>query len=122
MNKTEFGEYVEKIVALTEIPLPDPEAAVYISNYEPIKKHQDDAAPNSVRLPSEGWHASAVLERMVWKDNKGKIAKAVTLSATTRAGGRLASSVIHGQRHRSRVRRRKCEVLNRPGFAGGRLV
>lgn len=34
LSKQEFGEYLDKIVALTEIPLPDPEAAGYISNYD----------------------------------------------------------------------------------------
>jgi hypothetical protein len=34
LSKQEFGEYLEKICALTEIPLPDPEAAGYISNYK----------------------------------------------------------------------------------------
>ena len=33
LNKADFGEYMEKICALTQIPLPDPEAAGYISNY-----------------------------------------------------------------------------------------
>jgi hypothetical protein len=33
LSKADFGEYMEKICALTEIPLPDPEAAGYISNY-----------------------------------------------------------------------------------------
>ncbi len=34
LDKIAFGEYLDKIAALTEIPLPDPEAAGYISNYE----------------------------------------------------------------------------------------
>jgi hypothetical protein len=34
LSKVEFGEYLDKIAALTEIPLPDPEAAGYISNYD----------------------------------------------------------------------------------------
>jgi hypothetical protein len=33
LSKADFGEYMEKICALTEIPLPDPAAAGYISNY-----------------------------------------------------------------------------------------
>ncbi|UPJ35831.1 hypothetical protein IVB45_02125 [Bradyrhizobium sp. 4] len=33
LDKIAFGEYLDKISALTEIPLPDPEAAGYISNY-----------------------------------------------------------------------------------------
>lgn len=33
LNKADFGEYLEKICAMTQIPLPDPEAAGYISNY-----------------------------------------------------------------------------------------
>lgn len=32
LNKSEFGEYLEKICALTNIPLPDREAAGYIPN------------------------------------------------------------------------------------------
>ncbi len=34
LTKTEFGEFLEKICAATEIPLPDPTLAGYISNYE----------------------------------------------------------------------------------------
>lgn len=33
LSKTEFGEYLEKICALTEVPLPNPEEAGYITNY-----------------------------------------------------------------------------------------
>ena len=32
LNKVEFGEYLEKICALTQVPLPDPEALGYIRN------------------------------------------------------------------------------------------
>jgi hypothetical protein len=38
LEKSAFSEYLDKIAALTGVPLPDPEAAGYISNYEPIKK------------------------------------------------------------------------------------
>lgn len=37
LEKWEFGEYLEKICALTNVPLPDPEAAGYISNYGSMK-------------------------------------------------------------------------------------
>lgn len=33
LSKTDFGEYLEKICALTEVPLPDPTEAGYITNY-----------------------------------------------------------------------------------------
>lgn len=33
LTKAEFNEYLERIRAFTEVPLPDPEAAGYISNY-----------------------------------------------------------------------------------------
>ena len=33
LGKTEFSEYMDKICALTNVPLPDPELAGYISNY-----------------------------------------------------------------------------------------
>lgn len=33
LSKTEFGEYLEKICALVEVPLPDPVAAGFITNY-----------------------------------------------------------------------------------------
>lgn len=32
LSKTEFGEYLDKICALTAVPLPDPEAAGYIKD------------------------------------------------------------------------------------------
>ena len=32
LNKHEMGEYLDKIAALTGVPLPDPEMAGYISN------------------------------------------------------------------------------------------
>lgn len=34
LDKVQFGEYLDKIAALTSIALPDPEAAGYISNYD----------------------------------------------------------------------------------------
>ncbi len=34
LTKLEFGEFLEKLCAATEIPLPDPALAGYISNYE----------------------------------------------------------------------------------------
>jgi hypothetical protein len=34
LDKIAFGEYLDKICAMTNVPLPDPEAAGYISNYE----------------------------------------------------------------------------------------
>lgn len=33
LDKVAFGEYLDRICALTNIPLPDPEAAGYITNY-----------------------------------------------------------------------------------------
>jgi hypothetical protein len=33
LDKAGFSEYLERICALTNVPLPDPEAAGYISNY-----------------------------------------------------------------------------------------
>lgn len=33
LSKTDFGEYLEKICALVEVPLPNPEDAGYITNY-----------------------------------------------------------------------------------------
>ena len=33
LNKADFGNYLEQICAMTQIPLPDIEAAGYISNY-----------------------------------------------------------------------------------------
>jgi hypothetical protein len=33
LSKIDFGEYLDKIAAETGIPLPDPEAAGYISNH-----------------------------------------------------------------------------------------
>ena len=45
---------------------------------------------------NEGWQASAVLERMVWKDNKGKIAKAVTLVGDY-ASWRTARIICHSR-------------------------
>ncbi len=33
LTKVEFGEFLEKICAATEIPLPDPELAGFIKNY-----------------------------------------------------------------------------------------
>ena len=38
LGKAEFGDYLDKISAETGVPLPDMEAAGFISNYEPIKK------------------------------------------------------------------------------------
>jgi hypothetical protein len=38
LSKAEFNEYLDRICALVEIPLPDPEAAGYISNYGPMTK------------------------------------------------------------------------------------
>lgn len=32
LDKHDFGEYLDKICAMTNVPLPDPEAAGYISN------------------------------------------------------------------------------------------
>lgn len=37
LSKADFGEYLDKICALTNVPLPDPEAVGYISNYGPMK-------------------------------------------------------------------------------------
>jgi hypothetical protein len=37
LNKADFGNYLDKICAMTNVPLPDPEAAGYITNYEPRK-------------------------------------------------------------------------------------
>lgn len=38
LDKAAFGEYLDKISALCNVPLPDPEAAGFISNYDkPIK-------------------------------------------------------------------------------------
>ena len=33
LSKIEMGEYMDRISALTEIPIPDPELAGYITNY-----------------------------------------------------------------------------------------
>lgn len=33
LDKMAFGEYLDQICALTNVPLPDPQAAGYISNY-----------------------------------------------------------------------------------------
>ena len=33
LSKPEFNDFLDKIAALTGVPLPDPEAAGYISNY-----------------------------------------------------------------------------------------
>ncbi len=33
LSKAEFSEYMDRICALTNVPLPDPEAAGYITNY-----------------------------------------------------------------------------------------
>lgn len=33
LSKTEFGEYLDRICAETNVPLPDPEAAGFITNY-----------------------------------------------------------------------------------------
>ena len=33
LSKSEFGEYMEKICAITSVPIPNPEDAGYISNY-----------------------------------------------------------------------------------------
>lgn len=33
LSKVDFGDYLDKISALVEIPLPDPEAAGFITNY-----------------------------------------------------------------------------------------
>lgn len=33
LSKSEFSEYLDKIAALTEIPLPDPKEAGYVSNH-----------------------------------------------------------------------------------------
>lgn len=38
LSKSEFTEYMDKICAMTEVPIPDPEAAGFISNRNPIKK------------------------------------------------------------------------------------
>lgn len=38
LSKMDFGDYLDKICALTNVPLPDPEAAGYISNSKPMKK------------------------------------------------------------------------------------
>lgn len=38
LDKSGFTDYLDKISAAVEIALPDPVAAGYISNYEPIKK------------------------------------------------------------------------------------
>ncbi len=35
LTRSEFTDYLDKISAETGVPLPDPEAAGYISNYEP---------------------------------------------------------------------------------------
>lgn len=38
LDKAAFGNYLDKICALTNVPLPDPEAAGYITNYDrPIR-------------------------------------------------------------------------------------
>lgn len=34
LDKAAFGDYLDKICALTNVPLPDPEAAGYIKNYQ----------------------------------------------------------------------------------------
>jgi len=38
LDKAQFGEYLDKIAAMTEVPLPDPESAGFISNQGPMKK------------------------------------------------------------------------------------
>jgi hypothetical protein len=38
LSKAEFSEYLDKIAALTEVALPNPEDAGYITNYDPIKR------------------------------------------------------------------------------------
>lgn len=38
LKKAEFGDYLDKISALTGVPLPDKEAAGYISNYGPMTR------------------------------------------------------------------------------------
>lgn len=39
LNKVDFGEYLDKICAMTNVPLPNPEDAGYISNYGPMKPY-----------------------------------------------------------------------------------
>jgi hypothetical protein len=38
LSKDAFGEYLDKIAALSGVPLPDPEAAGYIPNNKPMTK------------------------------------------------------------------------------------
>jgi hypothetical protein len=43
LDKAAMTDYLEKIAALTGVPLPDPEAAGYISNYQSsVKQHGTD--------------------------------------------------------------------------------
>lgn len=37
LSKAEFGEYLDKIYAMTGVPLPDPEAAGFIPNSKPYQ-------------------------------------------------------------------------------------
>lgn len=39
LNKSGFSDYLDKICALTNVPLPDPEAAGYIPNSKPMKHY-----------------------------------------------------------------------------------
>jgi hypothetical protein len=47
LNKADFGEYMEKICALTGVPIPDPEAAGFISNTKPPVTAYDDIQRDS---------------------------------------------------------------------------
>lgn len=38
LDKAGFSEYLDKIAVLTVVPLPNPEDAGYVSNYDPIKR------------------------------------------------------------------------------------
>jgi hypothetical protein len=38
LSKADYGDYLDRISAETGVPLPDPEAAGFITNYEPIEK------------------------------------------------------------------------------------
>lgn len=42
LNEADFGEYMEKIGALTGVPIPNPEAAGFISNTKPPFTAYDD--------------------------------------------------------------------------------
>lgn len=44
LSKHDFSEYMEKICAMTQVPIPDPSLAGYESNYKTIKDEQPKVA------------------------------------------------------------------------------